>query len=999
MQLPETPSNIEQLDLMKKLDAYARGEATWFENSINISPNTMLACRSLYSGLVRLVNEVFAPLLDKVSSREMRSFTMHDRSHGLKVAHLIWHILDHDKREHLTPPEIGLMVASAYFHDLGMALDDQERAKRLDADSDLWDMLELQEELKTEIDNLRIQSANPNVSETLRSQARQGLMQAEEILLCQDTRERHATYQRYEEVLNKLKEFHLKDPVKIPDVEACLSFEGDSFLEKLIDISVSHNQSADCLVQNNAHFTRPSFPVDYPVGSCSVDTHLVAAALRLADILDFDRERTPPILFYYLLPNALQNLENRSVLEWNKHLAISNWHIESDAIVFRGRTKSHIIHHTIVQFCSDIAKEIVKTRATFGVLKQSPWPFALPFIVKADIHEEGYRYIPYKFELDDEQVYKLLLGGAIYDNPLDAIRELVQNAVDACKLRDALTLSDEPYQQASKNNRIIVRYEEPTEICRLPRLSIIDTGTGMDAWIIEQWFLQVGRSYYHSSEFERTRIELRKKSLDFAPVSEFGIGFLASFLLADHVEIETALWEPLRGDTRKRTMQIDGPTRLIRLDEHPNNGGKRFKGTRVSLFLARKTSQGKTTAIPSWKDVKEYLEAVCQDLPYRLDLEYVVGGEVIHDYIDPLPINVEIPQHLATCTIRVPVNDSEAGLEGEIILVNPLCGKQVENALAGEMIASVREDKNYSSRSSRNSDLLRGGFRVSDVPGLPTSYSVSITAKAKLRVTWQSRSTRRFLQTNLARNTLDDREFIAKNVNRLWLAYLLDNISNLPKGQLYTLKSPRGDLRKCYWLEQYDAGVLYRLAVLGLQAEIGEEAVSNWEAGKTSLLLPVFFEETLYWQLLDLICPKITSLQMRAQARYSFKPLKDDWFSFLEGWRNYITQPVSWGLFVEYTSSIKDLLFYQYSGSKYLNLHFQNRVSSLSEDDIVSLISIFDKLIRSRGMAAYKSQKRVELTKHEVLLFHRSLEMVGDLLIGSIGEPWPVNSFNLPDTN
>ena len=183
--------------------------------------------------------------------------------------------------------------------------------------------------------------------------------------------------------------------------------------------------------------------------------------------------------------------------------------------------------------------------------------------------------------LSVDRVYQLLMGGAIYDNPLMAVRELVQNAVDACSYRDALTQVQEPGFQPDTKNRITITYEEPTDKQPYPILRVADTGTGMDKWAIERWFLKVGRSFYNSTEFNRSRIELRKQNVDFAPVSEFGIGFLSCFLLADRVEVETAMWESMRGDIRKRHLEIDGPTRLIRIRETANEGLKRFKGTSI----------------------------------------------------------------------------------------------------------------------------------------------------------------------------------------------------------------------------------------------------------------------------------------------------------------------------------------------------------------------------------------------------------------------------------
>ena len=423
MQVPETPQSVAELDLMRRLEDYANGNASWTADGTAIGENAKRACRTLHTSLANLINGLFAYILDRVTAREMEAFTMHDRVHGRKVAHLMWHILKPERREQLTPPEIGILLVAAHLHDLGMGLSPAERGERLLPDSDLWNKLEIQDAVRVGIEELRSQIGDPKTSEAVKKRAEQHLFQAEEALLTQDTRERHATRERYEEILGLLADFHHREPTRIPDIEAALAFDGDSFREKLIDVCVSHNEDADALVANDEkNLDRPRFPEDFPVGICTADLHTVAAALRLADILDFDRERTPAVLFHYLLPTELGGLENRSVLEWSKHLAISNWHIEREAIVFRGRSQSHIIHHAVVQFCALIASEIKATHATFSPLGEEDWPFNLPLSAKADIHEEGYRYVPYKFELDDERVYSLLMGGAIYDNPLVAVR-------------------------------------------------------------------------------------------------------------------------------------------------------------------------------------------------------------------------------------------------------------------------------------------------------------------------------------------------------------------------------------------------------------------------------------------------------------------------------------------------------------------------------------------------------------------------------------------------
>jgi molecular chaperone HtpG len=439
MQLPDSPGHLRDLDLMKLLASYGEGQATWFEDGRELGARERSACQRLYANLTNFVEASLHPLMDRVTAREMQGFTMHDRHHGLKVAHLMWHILAASRRKLLSPGEIALLVSSAHFHDLGMGLSDDERKERLNSSSSLWDTVDPDSEYSKALARLTTFAQSGTAATTITQDAIFQVQQAQEALLCLDCRERHATRSRYEQIINSLVDFHKADPSKIGDPKTALAFDGDSFEDKLIEICISHNEDAHVLLDPDPNnFDQLRFPTQYPIGCCVADTRLVAAALRLADILDFDRERTPPVLFHYLLPQSDDPRENMSVREWSKHLAISNWQIESEKITFRGRSPSAFIHHVIVEFCHTIEDEIRRTKSIYA---DDDWPFVLKPSVLAAIEATGYRYLPYRFSLDEQRVYDLLMGKNLYRERLDAVRELVQNAVDACKLRDSLMQS------------------------------------------------------------------------------------------------------------------------------------------------------------------------------------------------------------------------------------------------------------------------------------------------------------------------------------------------------------------------------------------------------------------------------------------------------------------------------------------------------------------------------------------------------------------------------
>lgn len=994
MQIPETPKTAQALDLMQCLKSYAEGKSTWHADGSILGDEARKACEILHTNVAQVVERVLMPLMDRATARELETFTMHDRKHGLKVAHLMWHILPAQRQQKLTPSEIGMLVLAAFLHDVGMALSPEERQKRLAPESSLWDNLEIDSVTKQAFEKLRAIIGDKDALELQKRRAQTQLLQGEEVLLAVDTRERHATPERYREVLERIAEFHQKDKTRIPDVENCMSYYGDSFQEKLIDICVSHNQDSETLIErdkDNPHWLR--FSHEFPVGDATADLHMIAAALRIADILDFDRERTPPILFHYLVPGTLAE-GNISAIEWAKHLTISNWYIEPSAIVFRGRSRSHITHHAVVQFCLAIQEELSGTHATFSGLGTREWPFAIPTFVKYEIHPEGYNYVPYRFELDDQRVYELLMGGAIYENPLVALRELVQNSIDACKLRDSLVAIYEPTVKPDTRNRITVRYIEPSKDQPVPLVEVEDSGTGMDAWIIERFFLKVGQSYYRSSEFTRTRLQLRGGGCDFAPVSEFGIGFLSCFLLADRVDVETAMWESPRGDTRKRQLQIDGPTRLIQLREYSNDGVARFKGTRIRLWLVRGSKDSKEHP-PCWNEVTTYLRSVCQNLPYWINLELIETKQKSQQVIEPLPLRVPtLPAPLENTAVRIPVNTD--GLEGELAVV-PLGNaySYAENLRQNSLASGY-----YQRSTNSDSVLLRGGFSLGEIPTWRSEMAFRTpSCFGRLELKWQMNPDRRYLKPNLARSSSSYDDSIIETLFRVSLEYLLVHANDLPVGLLqgafdlmwHRKLSPETEagINRLRFMEEYDA---YSVYLLGRNAWMVDyrlkhySEIEAWERGEAAVPFP---SSGVAEQLLAIVLPRITTLRIVPSERSSdtktlVEPPVVGWQKILQSWRDYISKPARWPVFAPFDEKLATVL---YGDQGFLNESFEQQLKVFSEGQLRNLLKLFRRL--TSFLSGYTNQA---LTADEHEFLQKVLDAVGDAEIQASYRRWKLFS-------
>ncbi|MEJ2154488.1 MAG: ATP-binding protein [Desulfobacteraceae bacterium] len=156
-------------------------------------------------------------------------------------------------------------------------------------------------------------------------------------------------------------------------------------------------------------------------------------------------------------------------------------------------------------------------------LNQTASPRFLFSEVLYEIEAVGYAPMDLKFSVDTSAALKLLTGNRLYSDNRVFLRELIQNAVDACNLRKRL---DKPYTPA-----ISVRFNDDISV-----VTVRDNGIGMDRQWIEKYFLTIGISLYQSSEVfqagERSRIDLNF-------ISQFGIGFLSSFLVAEKIVIKT----------------------------------------------------------------------------------------------------------------------------------------------------------------------------------------------------------------------------------------------------------------------------------------------------------------------------------------------------------------------------------------------------------------------------------------------------------------------------
>lgn len=140
---------------------------------------------------------------------------------------------------------------------------------------------------------------------------------------------------------------------------------------------------------------------------------------------------------------------------------------------------------------------------------------------------------------DESNMMSFLTGEQFYGSWDVFLRELLQNAYDACYTRQALEwswgtefLEMEQVEQLKSVRqtylpRISISYNSSTGM-----LFVEDNGIGMNEADLERYVARIGKSYYTSEAYAR-------QHLDYEPISQFGIGLCSCFCVSRALLIES----------------------------------------------------------------------------------------------------------------------------------------------------------------------------------------------------------------------------------------------------------------------------------------------------------------------------------------------------------------------------------------------------------------------------------------------------------------------------
>lgn len=570
---------------------------------------------------------LLAEMLEHIGNNGMFSeYTKHNISHVDGMLVLLDFIIPESVQQVLTPTDWMMIVLSIYFHDLGMLITNSEFEER-----------ENNHEFK------KYTSQNEHKYNGLEDGKRQ------RILFQDFVRDNHG--KRIESILKNIAEKKsVETPIHKLLYNALVNVDSE-FLKDLGMICKSHSEPLKNLPNQltNKPYAQPK--------ESEVNLLYAAAILRTADLMHITSERTPNTDFVIINP---QNAYSKR--EWVKQRSVKQVRAKQE-IGKEGKVDRTIQPHLFEvvgtfldedaysHFMDYLAMAEQEIGVTCKLCKESSdknsngYIFPWDGISRESIKTEGFNAEKLRFELDKENILKLLVGHTLYNQANVALRELSQNAIDACRLmnHNSKTGSDDyqPY--------VRVEWDSQQRI-----LKVFDNGTGMNEDIIKKYLLKVGSSRYQSPEFKKTY-------RSFHSISRFGIGLLTCFMISDDFDVIT-LWHEEDKAHRLKIKNMQGEY-MLRNDVDPDEILEHIHGT---TFILRVHDDVNFTDIV--EDLKYWIIIPnCKFIVVVDGKEYNIGygsaNDAIYDFLE----NYNITPHNDQYKLIIKQN-KDLGIEMHLLM-------------------------------------------------------------------------------------------------------------------------------------------------------------------------------------------------------------------------------------------------------------------------------------------------------------------------------------------
>ncbi|WP_236792339.1 caspase family protein [Amycolatopsis sp. GM8] len=265
-------------------------------------------------------------------------------------------------------------------------------------------------------------------------------------------------------------------------------------------------------------------------------------------------------------------------------VAAATWEKRGRSRVLKARCQHQAVGQALTEHASSVDEFLGQVDALADRYEALKPLAGLPTGANADLVRgaPGAYDGAFRFRLADDRVQELLTGEQLYGDATLAVRELYQNALDACRYRRARLAFLRSTGAAPQPWKGRISFRQGVDEQGRPYLDCVDNGIGMGLRELVDVFSYAGVRFHDLPEYIEEHAQWREAGIELFPNSRFGIGVLSYFMLADEISISTCRLDRKGRPGRRLSVSIAGPGTLFKVQDQ---GRGEEAGTRVRLHL------------------------------------------------------------------------------------------------------------------------------------------------------------------------------------------------------------------------------------------------------------------------------------------------------------------------------------------------------------------------------------------------------------------------------
>lgn len=258
------------------------------------------------------------------------------------------------------------------------------------------------------------------------------------------------------------------------------------------------------------------------------------------------------------------------------------------------------------------------------------------------------------------------------------------------------------------------------------RLRVSDNGVGMNQHIIDNYYTNVGCSYYSSREFSELMVSFKSS---FTPISRFGIGILSCFMVCDSMEVTTRRIRERFECDEALHISIEGYESLFVISD----SNKKEPGTDTILTLR---------PVHPWDRMneEEFMQCIKGIVPnpaVQIEIETNKGSELYSsDYFDDLDLKPLLDYSWNNIKnirkIDIDLICEEYGFKGKGCI-----GILIKNGLPAEEIEILSKDVEIDGEIYTLSSNIK--YKTNCITETSTSISVDEDGEIDTNTSWSER--------------------------------------------------------------------------------------------------------------------------------------------------------------------------------------------------------------------------------------------------------------------